>query len=267
MISRMHDPASSGDTSSAGRNGDDGTSWRLTWSDEFDGPAGSTPDPGRWSAEIGGEGWGNDEHQYYTDRTVNASLDGDGHLVISAHKESPGLSCWYGDCRYTSARLVTKGRFAQAYGRFESRIKLPRGQGIWPAFWLLGDDIDEVGWPRCGEIDVMEYLGHDEHTVYGALHGPGFDPAVDHTSEESFADGFHTFAVDWSPERVHHLVDGHRFATIDRPAGGQGWAFDHPFFVLLNVAVGGRWPGYPDETTRFPQRMVVDYVRVYARAD
>ena len=241
--------------------------WRLTWSDEFEGAAGTRPDPDRWVAEIGGHGWGNEEHEYYTDSTDNASLDGDGHLVITARKESLGVDCWYGECRYTSARLITKGKFAQAYGRFEARIKLPRGQGIWPAFWLLGDDIDDVGWPRCGEIDIMEYLGHDELTVYGALHGPEFDPSVNYVGEESFADDFHTFAVDWSPTQVHFLVDGHRYETTHKPADGQGWTFDHPFFVLLNVAVGGRWPGYPDETTKFPQQMVVDYVRVYSPVD
>jgi beta-glucanase (GH16 family) len=208
---------------------------------------------------------GNDELQFYTDRTHNAALDGDSHLVITAREDASGGPCWYGACRFTSARLITKGTFAQAYGRFEARIRLPRGQGIWPAFWLLGDDIDAVGWPACGEIDIMEYLGHDEDTVHAALHGPGFDPTAtfDLAGGGSFADGFRTFAAEWSPDQVRFFVDGHRYGTVDKPDGSGGWVFDHPFFILLNVAVGGRWPGEPDDTTEFPQQMVVDYVRVY----
>jgi beta-glucanase (GH16 family) len=214
--------------------------------------------------EVGGDGWGNEELEYYTDSPRNAALDGNGNLVITAREDSSGGDCWYGPCRYTSARLITKGRFDQAYGRFEARIKLPRGQGIWPAFWMLGNDIGTVGWPASGEIDIMEYLGHEETVVHGSLHGPGLDTTDDYTAPHSFADDFHVFAVDWSPTAVTFLVDGHRYARQTRPPGHAGWKFDHPFFLLLNVAVGGRWPGSPDETTAFPQRMVVDYVRVYA---
>ncbi len=238
--------------------------WRLTWSDDFDGPEGDPPSADRWMAEIGGEGWGNEERQYYTDSTDNAALDGAGNLVITAREDTAGLSCWYGDCGYTSARLITREKFAQAYGRFEARIKLPRGQGIWPAFWMLGDDITSVGWPASGEIDIMEFLGHDETTIHGALHAPGFDPSWEYTAEHSFADDFHTYAIDWTPERVRFYVDGHRYGTATKAEAGGSWAFDHPFFLLLNIAVGGRWPGNPDATTEFPQRMSVDYVRVYA---
>ncbi|HEY8458061.1 MAG TPA: glycoside hydrolase family 16 protein [Actinopolymorphaceae bacterium] len=273
-----------GDRDRSNSRSDESTpQWTLTWSDDFDGPAGRPPDRARWVAEIGGHGWGNDELQYYTDLTENAALDGNGHLVITARPDDVGRSCWYGTCRFTSARLVTKQKFSQAYGRFEARIKLPRGQGVWPAFWLLGDDIDEVGWPRCGEIDIMEYLGHDERTVYGSVHGPQFDTTDEYRlpDGESFAEGFHTFTVDWSANRVDFFVDGQQYATVERPdaatSGGSErvtnaanqadgdprWVFDHPFFILLNVAVGGRWPGEPDESTRFPQHMVVDYVRVY----
>ena len=266
--------AGEGDAAHRGDRPSAGDGWRLTWSDEFDGAEGDPPRPDRWVAEIGGEGWGNEERQYYTDDRANSALDGDGRLVLTARSDSSGLPCWYGECGYTSARLITKDRFTQAYGRFEARIKLPRGQGIWPAFWLLGDDIDTVGWPTSGEIDIMEYLGHEEDTVHGALHGPGYDDDAEHTAPGSFADDFHVFSVDWSKDRIDFAVDGRRYHTATRPASGdgdgdadEGWVFDHPFFLLLNVAVGGRWPGDPDATTTFPQQMIVDYVRVYAAED
>ncbi|MGH3319533.1 MAG: glycoside hydrolase family 16 protein [Streptosporangiaceae bacterium] len=240
-----------------------------TWSDEFDGPAGAAPDPHKWGHQTGGTGWGNKELEYYTDRADNAALDGDGHLVITARKATADRSCWYGTCRYTSARLVTQHRFAQAYGRFEARIKLPRGQGIWPAFWMLGKDIEDVGYPQSGEIDVMESLGDDPGTIYGSLHSPDYDVTTKYSppGQESFADGFHTYAVSWTPDSISFFVDGRQYVTRTRAEVGDSWVFDHPFFLLLNVAVGGEWPGSPDDTTRFPQRMVVDYVRVYHSPD
>ena len=247
--------------------------WTLAWHDEFDGPAGSPVSTSAWVADTGGGGWGNQEREYYT-AGGNAALDGDGHLVITARAEPPGTGrrCWYGACRYTSARLETKGRFAQAYGRFEARIRIPRGQGMWPAFWLLGADIDSVGWPRCGEIDVMENIGKEPGVVHGTLHGPGYSGAGGLTAPDTlaagaFADAFHVFAVEWQPDTVRWYVDGrlyHQVTPADLPAGTR-WVFDHPFFVLLNLAVGGRWPGDPDASTSFPQRMLVDYVRVYRR--
>jgi beta-glucanase (GH16 family) len=245
----------------------------LVWHDEFEGPAGAPVDSTTWVADTGGHGWGNDERQFYTTRPQNVSLDGDGHLVITARAEPPGTSdhCWYGVCRYTSARLKTKTRFAQAYGRFEARIRIPRGQGLWPAFWLLGDDIDAVGWPKCGEIDVMENIGREPRVVHGTMHGPGYSGAggptgADTLTRGAFADDFHVFVVEWRPGEIRWFVDGrpyHHVAIEDLPAGTQ-WVFDHPFFVLLNVAVGGNWPGDPDAVTMFPQQMVVDYVRVYS---
>ena len=220
-------------------------------------------------AETGGHGWGNNELEYYTDRGRNASLDGDGNLAIQAlreHFEGGGVAR-----EYTSARLKTQGRFEQAYGRFEARIKIPRGQGIWPAFWLLGADIPTAGWPRCGEIDVMENIGREPATVHGSMHGPGFSGGNSLTAAyglsggQAFADGFHVFAVEWDPGSVRFFVDANLYQTRTpadlRP--GQAWVFDHPFFVILNVAVGGDWPGGPDGTTVFPQAMLVDYVRVY----
>ncbi len=249
--------------------------WRLTWSDEFDGAAGAQVDARKWSAQIGGGGWGNKELEYYRDSTLNAYLDGRGSLVIKALEASPAqeLRCWYGPCRYTSARLITKRKFSQAYGRFEARIKIPYGQGLWPAFWMLGDDIDKTGWPACGEIDIMENIGREPSTVHGTIHGPGYNGAGGIGSPfalsngERFADGYHIFAVEWEPQAIRFYVDAQLYATrtpADLPRGAK-WVYDHPFFIILNLAVGGSWPGDPDRTTRFPQTMMVDYVRVYSR--
>jgi beta-glucanase (GH16 family) len=249
--------------------------WRLVWSDEFKGAANSQVDARKWMAEVGGAGWGNKELEYYTDAAKNAYLDGRGSLVIKALQEplGPQLKCWYGPCRYTSARLITRKRFAQAYGRFEARMKLPQGQGVWPAFWLLGEDISTVGWPACGEIDIMENIGREPSTVHGTIHGPGFTGANGVgspfvlTGGKRFGDDYHTFAIEWEPEVIRWYVDGQLYSTRtprDLPPGGK-WVYDHPFFILLNLAVGGGWPGDPDKTTIFPQAMLVDYVRVYRR--
>jgi len=243
----------------------------LTWSDEFDGPAGSSPNGGRWKFDIGGSGWGNNELQYYTSSPSNAALDGQGHLVITARRENPGgFGCWYGSCQYTSARLLTADRFTQAYGRFESRMKIPRGQGIWPAFWMLGNDIGSVGWPTSGEIDIMENVGFEPSTVHGTLHGPGYSGGGGIGAGYSlpggapFANDFHTFAVDWAPDSITWSVDGVTYSR-KTPADLPGrWVYDHPFFMIMNVAVGGFWPGNPDGSTVFPQQLVVDYVRVFA---
>jgi beta-glucanase (GH16 family) len=248
--------------------------YKLTWSDEFDGPSGAGVDPKKWVAETGGAGWGNQERQYYTSGTANASLDGSGHLVITARAEpaNSSLTCWYGSCRYTSARLKTKGLFEQTLGKFEARIRIPRGQGIWPAFWMLGNDIDAVGWPKSGEIDIMENIGKEPNAVHGTLHGPGYSGGSGiggayTLATETFADDYHVFAVEWSPDEIRWLVDAkeyRRTSTANLPTGAA-WVFNHPFFMLLNVAVGGNWPGDPDATSTFPQQMLVDYVRVYQR--
>ncbi|MFE9722418.1 family 16 glycosylhydrolase [Streptomyces sp. NPDC005794] len=243
-----------------------------TWADEFDGAAGSAPDSSKWTLETGGSGNGNNELQYYTDSTRNASLDGNGNLVITARKNSDsGLQCWYGTCQYTSARLNTAKTFTQAYGRYEARIKIPRGQGIWPAFWMLGDDLGSVGWPNSGEIDIMENVGKEPSTVHGTIHGPGYSGGAGIGASYSlpdgkaFADEFHTFAVDWSPEALVWSVDGQTYQTrTPADVNGNKWVFDHPFFIILNLAVGGNWPGSPDGSTAFPQTMTVDYVRVSA---
>jgi beta-glucanase (GH16 family) len=244
----------------------------LTWSDEFNAAAGTPPNSSRWRYDLGGAGWGNNELQYYTNRTQNAAHDGAGNMVITARRENPsGFGCWYGTCQYTSARLLTAATFTQAYGRFESRMKIPRGQGIWPAFWMLGDNIGSVGWPQSGEIDIMENIGSETNRVHGTLHGPGYSGANPVTASYvkpgggAFADAFHTFTVDWEPGVITWYVDGVQYSrktTAD--IRGNQWVFDHPFFMILNLAVGGNWPGSPNASTVFPQTLTVDYVRVYS---
>jgi beta-glucanase (GH16 family) len=246
---------------------------RLTWADDFDGPSGRAPDASKWKHDVGGDGWGNQELQHYTSSTRNAALDGGGNLVITAREERPsGSSCWYGTCKYSSARLITQGKFDQAYGRFEARMKLPKGQGMWPAFWMLGADYDTKGWPDCGEIDVMENVGAEPSTSYGTLHGPGYSDENGPGGSTTLPDGaplsgaFHTYAVDWTAESISWSLDGRGYLTQTRkniPAGAP-WVFDHKFFMLLNLAVGGTWPGSPDSSTRFPQELTVDYVHVFS---
>ncbi|MFD9074812.1 ricin-type beta-trefoil lectin domain protein, partial [Streptomyces lasiicapitis] len=206
---------------------------------------------------------------YYTAGNANAALNGQGQLVITARRENPGNhQCWYGRCEYTSARLNTAGRFTQAYGHVEARMKVPRGQGMWPAFWMLGHDIGQIGWPNSGEIDVMENVGFEPSTVHGTIHGPGYSgsggigAAYSLPGGQAFADAFHTFAVDWSPDSITWSVDGNVYQRrTPADLGGRQWVFNKPFFLILNLAVGGYWPGDPDGSTVFPQQLVVDYVR------
>ena len=246
--------------------------WTLVWSDEFDGPSGAAVNASKWTFDVGGNGWGNNELETYTDRAANSHLN-DGRLVIRALKET-----FTGPDKiarpYTSARLITRNKFSQAFGRFEARIRIPYGQGIWPAFWLLGNDIDTTHWPNCGEIDIMENIGKQPSIVHGTFHGPGYSggsgisAAYALPGGQKFSDDFHTFAVEWEPKVIRFYVDKSLYKTrtpSDLPAG-KSWVFDHPFFIILNVAVGGGWPGNPDASTVFPQEMVVDYVRVYQRA-
>ncbi len=251
--------------------------WRLIWNDEFDGASGAPPDPRNWEREIGGGGWGNNEWEYYTDSPDNACLNGEGSLVITARAATPEqhtLPCWYGTCRYTSARLLTRNRFEMTYGKAEARLKIPFGQGIWPAFWMLGTNMHEIGWPACGEIDIMENIGREPATIHGTVHGPGYcggqaiGGAYSLPNNTRLHEQFHTFAVEWEAAEIRWLMDDIPYFqfTPARVPQGASWVFDHPFFLLLNVAVGGHWPGYPDETSTFPQTMLVDYVRVYAPA-
>jgi beta-glucanase (GH16 family) len=250
----------------------DKSAWKLIWYDEFNGPNGARPDASKWSYDTGGWGWGNNELEYYTDRAQNSFIE-KGNLAIRA-----ALETYTGKDKvtrnYTSARLLTKNKFALTYGKAEARIKITYGQGLWPAFWMLGDNIESVKWPDCGEIDIMENIGREPSAVHGTVHGPGYSggEGIGATYElpegKRFADDFHTFAVEWEPNVIRHYVDGHLYQTLT-PANlpkGRAWVFDHPFFLLLNVAVGGNWPGDPDPGTAFPQTMRVDYVRVYQRA-
>jgi beta-glucanase (GH16 family) len=246
--------------------------WKLVWSDEFNGPDGSPVDRSKWTLETGGWGWGNQELEYYTDRIENASIH-DGNLVIKALPEKytgpDGVTR-----NFTSARLKTLGKFSQAYGRFEARIKVPYGQGMWPAFWMLGADFDKVGWPACGEIDIMENIGKEPGTIHGSIHGPGYiggtgiEAPYTLPGKQRFADDYHVFGIEWDPDSVGFYVDQDLYVRRTRAdlQPGWKWMFDKPFFLLLNLAVGGDWPGNPDSTTVFPQTMLVDYVRVYERA-
>jgi beta-glucanase (GH16 family) len=231
---------------------------RLVWSDEFDGAAGDAPSWQHWTAELGG----GDELQLqrYTASPANAALDGAGRLAIVARREADGT--------VTSARLITKGRVAVRYGRIEARIKVPAGHGVWPAFWMLGGDIDEVGWPACGEIDVMEYVGSQPRTVHGTLHGPGYAGVehgigAAHDAGVELADDFHVYGVDWTVEQITWRLDDEPYSTLAR-ADVPFWMFDHEFYLLLNLAVSGVWPGNATDDPALPVSMLVDWVRVYA---
>ncbi|HEX7598878.1 MAG TPA: glycoside hydrolase family 16 protein [Polyangia bacterium] len=250
--------------------------WKLAWQDEFDGPAGTQPDPQHWVYDIGNgvNGWGNAEYEYYTNGADNAALDGAGDLVITARKLdnalTSGMDCWNGPCAYTSARLLTKGKLEVTYGRVEARLKLPSGQGIWSAFWMLGADVATTAWPMCGEIDVMENIGKEPGIVHGTVHGPGYSGAQGvggpYTLDAAkFSDDFHLFAVEWDKQEIRWYVDGKQYLAISPDKVSGDWVFNHPFFLILNLAVGGGWPGYPDATTTFPQALTVDYVRVFQR--
>ena len=234
----------------------------LVWQDEFDTEGAVNSD--NWNSEIGTgiNGWGNNELEYYTDRLDNAAVQ-NGVLVISAIKEE------FNGSSYTSARITTKGKFEQTYGRFEARIKLPSGQGMWPAFWMLGANIDQVGWPQCGEIDIMENAGSAPTKVSGAVHGPGYsggEPIFKSYTLENdrFDTGFHIFGIEWGPEYINYYVDDVLYNQITPDDANGEWVFDNgPFFIIINLAVGGLFDGPPNDETVFPQTMLVDYVRVY----
>lgn len=242
----------------------------VTWSDEFNGAAGAPVDGSKWNFDVGGGGFGNSELQYYTNSTNNVRQDGQGRLAITARKENPNnFQCWYGPCQYTSGRILTSGKFTQRYGRFEASIKVPKGQGIWPAFWMLGDNLGSVGWPQSGEIDIMENVGKEPNNLYGTIHGPGYNGGSAISGRKTLSaplgDAFHSYAVEWSPNLIVWHLDGvEYFRVTPASLGGRQWVFDHPFFLILNVAVGGNWPGSPDASTSFPQTMLVDWVRVSA---
>jgi beta-glucanase (GH16 family) len=230
------------------------------WSEDFEGPAGTPPDPARWTHDLGGGGWGNEELQMYTNSPANAAVDGQGHLVIRADRASDG---------YTSARITTRGLVEAGHGRLEVRAQLPAGRGTWPCCWMLGTAMGDLGWPACGEIDVVEHVGHEPGRVFSTLHGASaggehwslFRKAVVPDATSSF----HTYAAEWDASSVAFAVDDEPFGRIERgEVESHGpWVFDGPFFVLLNLAVGGTLGGEVPATTTWPQEFVLDFVRLY----
>lgn len=234
--------------------------YRLVWHDEFNEDTLNLRD---WVAETGGHGWGNHELEYYTGRPQNVFLSG-GLLVIVARKED------YGGRHYTSARIKTQGRRQSTYGRADIRARLPVAPGLWPALWMLGANIDTVSWPRCGEMDIMEVIGKHPRTVVGSFHWQKADGSEGTFNNRhqlrrgDFSDQFHVFSLIWRRDSLKILVDNLPYVAASRKdLSGGPYPFDSPFFFIFNVAVGGDWPGPPGETTPFPQRMLVDYVRVF----
>lgn len=245
--------------------------WKVTWSEEFNNAAGWQPSEDTWNFAVIGTGNGNSELQYYTDKPEVVSTDGQGNLRIRGDKAPPGIKCWYGECLYTSARISTQNKKEFEYGRVEARLKIPAGQGFWPAFWMLGSNIGTAGWPGGGEIDILETIGKEPFNVHGTLHGPGYyfregtQFSKTLTLSEPVAKEFHTYAIEKRPGEVKFFFDGQEYYKVtskDIP-DGTTWVFDQPFFILLNLAIGGAWPGSPDETTPFPSDLLVDYVRYY----
>ncbi|MBK8079754.1 MAG: glycoside hydrolase family 16 protein [Saprospiraceae bacterium] len=242
--------------------------WTLTWSDEFEGEKDQAPDPTKWTYDLGTgqNGWGNNEYQTYTQRPENVGLDGDGYLVITA------LNQPFGGANFSSARIKTQGLFTQKYGRFEARIKSPYGPGIWPAFWMLGENINEVSWPQCGEIDIMELRGQAPSTMYGTLHGPGYSGGNAVSKNYSltnarFDNDFYLYAVEWDENKIDFFVNNYLYGRITKEDVPGEWVYDQPFYMILNVAVGGNFVGFPTSQTPFPQQMVIDFVKVYQKSN
>jgi beta-glucanase (GH16 family) len=239
----------------------------LVWADEFRGPKGAKPDPEKWRFETG-FGWGDGEFQYY--RRANAELDGAGNLAIEGRKErytdADGVTA-----DYTSARLNTEDRFEFAYGRVEARIRVPAGRGLVAAFWALGSNHSAIGWPAAGEIDVMEVNGAEPTTLVGNLHGPrrgheDYSLDAERPTAEPLSNRFHVYGVSWAPGRIAFSLDGQVYGSrrpADLPPGSR-WRFDHPFFLVMTLAIGGEWAGPPDATTSWPATMLVDWLRVWA---
>ncbi len=236
--------------------------FEMVWNDEFEGDSGIAPNAAKWTYDIGTgqNGWGNNELQTYTNNSKNVSLDGSGNLVIKAIKDGAG--------NYTSARVKTEGLFAQKYGKIEARIKTPTGAGIWPAFWMLGNNIKNVNWPQCGEIDIMEQKGKFSNITYSSIHGPGYSGGQAITTpyglkNDRFDNDFNVYAVEWSENKIEFFVNNYLFKSIT-PSNAPGeWVFNQEFFIIMNVAVGGSFVGLPNEYTPFPASMSIDYIRVY----
>ena len=260
----------------------DPADWTLVWSDEFNDPAGTPPNPNVWQHELGDGalneivGWGNSERQFYTNDPANAATDGNGNLVIRMNEvntDTTDLVCWYGPCEYTSARLITQDRLDFEFGRMEARVQVPTGpDGLWPAFWMLGTNIPEVGWPQSGEIDIMEYVSRIPNEVFGTLHGPGYSGGSafggTYTFAEPVSTTYHVFAVEWTTNSIDWYVDDiHFHEAIPADVAPNEWVFNHPFFVILNMAIGGNFGGQISDGMTMPQDTLVDYVRVYQAAD
>jgi beta-glucanase (GH16 family) len=235
--------------------------WKLVWNDEFDGPELNT---NNWKYDIDGQGGGNNELQYYTDSPENSSLE-NGSFVITA------LDNGYADKPYTSAAIRSKNLAEWKYGKFEIRAKLPMGQGMWPAIWMMPAKNVYGGWPLSGEIDIMENVGHAPNEIFGTIHYGDRWPNNKYTSqhyvsENSFADDYHVYAIEWEPNKISWYIDGVLYSTkTPDDLGGNKWVWDQEFYLIINLAVGGNLPGSPDETTQFPQKFYIDYVRVYKK--
>ena len=233
----------------------------LIFQDEFD--TDGAPKAANWGFDIGtgNNGWGNNEKEYYTNRPENCKIE-NGVLKIVARKES------FMGAGYTSSRILSKGKIEQKFGRIEARIKVPYGKGLWPAFWLLGADSDTVVWPQCGEVDIMEYLGNNPTTIFGTVHGPGYSGsnAISKNyvlTNNRFDNDFHVFGIEWGQDYVNYYVDDVLYNQITPKDVKGEWVFNKPFYMILNMAVGGNFPGEPNLETIFPATMLVDYVRIY----
>jgi beta-glucanase (GH16 family) len=237
--------------------------WTLKWSDEFDGMAGEGPNPANWAHDVGGHGWGNNQLEFNTDRVENSQLDGTGTLWIRATKEQ------YENNAYTSARIKTQGLQKFGMGRLEARIRVPAGKGIWPAFWMLGENFSDVGWPACGEIDILEMRGSQPSLIFGTLHGPNYSGGngvgVQYNHSTGLNQDFHVYAIERTESYIRWYFDDVLFSektAADIPEGSE-WVFNQDFWIILNIAVGGHFVETPDATTPFPALMGIDYVRFY----
>jgi beta-glucanase (GH16 family) len=240
----------------------------VVWNEDFDGAAGAGVDASRWNFDTGGSGFGNQELEYYTSGTSNVAMDGQGHLVITARKGSGGHNdCWNGTCQFTSGRIQTAGKFTQQYGHIEARIQVPNGSGLWPAFWMLGGG----NWPGDGEIDIMEVVGRDPNRLYGTLHGPGYSGGNafggNLLAGSPWYQAFHNYAVDWSADQIVWTVDGQEYfratpSSLTAAKGNVSWVYTHPFFIILNLAVGGNFGQGDPGSLPAESKMLIDYVHV-----
>lgn len=240
----------------------EGTNDNLIWADEFE--TEGLPDPNKWGYDQGDHGWGNNELQMYTKENLENARIENGILIIEAKQDTNYAK------GFTSARLVTKGKASWLYGYIEAKAKLPHGVGTWPAIWMLPEENKYGGWPKSGEIDIMEHVGYDPGTVHGTVHTEAFNHTkgtqVGKTvSVPDFSDEFHVYAIDWTEDKIDFYIDDEHYHTFENTGKGfEEWPFDHPFHIILNLAVGGDWGGAKGvDPNIWPQRMEVDYVRVY----